>query len=147
MVALYEEIVFRGYVLRNLMKSFNKWPALFISALLFTLVHASNPGIPWTGLLNTFLGGALIGVAYIHTRSLWLPVFFHFTWNFMQGPVIGFPVSGIPFNSLFILETKGNPLVSGGDYGFEGSLISSFFLLAAFSVWGYFESKRAHSGY
>lgn len=147
MVAFYEEIVFRGYVLRNMMKSFNKWLALFISALLFTLVHASNPGVPWTGLLNTFLGGMLIGITYINTRSLWLPVCFHFTWNFIQGPVIGFHVSGISFTSLFILETKGNSLVSGGEYGFEGSLVSSFFLLAAFSIWGYFESKRSHSGY
>jgi membrane protease YdiL (CAAX protease family) len=147
MVAVYEEIVFRGYVLRNLVKSFNKWLALFISALLFTLVHASNPGVPWVGLLNTFIGGLLIGITYINTRSLWLPIFFHFTWNLAQGPVIGFHVSGISFNSLFILETKGNSLVSGGDYGFEGSLVASFFLLAAFSVWGYFESKRSPSAY
>jgi membrane protease YdiL (CAAX protease family) len=147
MISFSEEIVFRGYVLRNMMKSFNKWLALLISALLFTLVHASNPGVPWAGLLNTFIGGLLIGITYINTRSLWLPILFHFTWNFMQGPIVGFHVSGISFNSLLILETKGNSLVSGGDYGLEASLVGSFFLLAAFSVWGYFESKRSHPAY
>lgn len=143
MVAFSEEIVFRGYVLRNLMKSFNKWVALLISSTLFTLVHVSNPDVPWTGLLNTFLGGLLIGITYINTRSLWLPISFHFTWNFMQGPLVGFSVSGISFRSLFLLETKGNPLLSGGDYGFEGSLVASFLLLAALSVWSYFERKRS----
>jgi membrane protease YdiL (CAAX protease family) len=143
MVAFSEEIVFRGYVLSNLMKSFNKWVSLLINAILFALVHASNPGVPWTALLNTFIGGLLIGITYISTRNLWLPIGFHFTWNFMQGPIIGFHVSGISFKSLFILETKGHPLLSGGDYGFEGSLVASLLLIAAFGVWSYFESKRS----
>jgi membrane protease YdiL (CAAX protease family) len=143
MVAFSEEIVFRGYVLRNLMKSFNKWVALLISSTLFTLVHVSNPDVPWTGLLNTFIGGLLIGITYINTRSLWLPISFHFTWNFMQGPLVGFSVSGISFRSLFLLETKGNPLLSGGNYGFEGSLLASFLLLEALSFCSYFERKRS----
>lgn len=147
MVALSEELVFSGYVLRNLMKSLNKWLALFISALLFTAVHLTNPEVPATGLVNTFLGGLLLGITFVNTRKLWLPVSFHFFWNFMQGPVIGFPVSGIPFDSVLVLEPKGNPLISGGNYGFEASLVCSLLLLMAFIVWCYFESKRSYSTY
>ena len=147
MVAVADELVFRGYVLRNLMKSVNKWLALFLSALLFTAVHLTNPEVPATGLLNTFLGGLLLGITFINTRKLWLPVSFHFFWNFMQGPVIGFPVSGIAFDSLLVLEPKGNPLISGGNYGFEASLVCSLLLLIAFIVWSYFESKRSYSTY
>ena len=65
----------------------------------------------------------------------------------MQGPVIGFPVSGIAFDSLLVLEPKGNPLISGGNYGFEASLVCSLLLLIAFIVWSYFESKRSYSTY
>lgn len=147
MIAFAEELVFRGYVLRSLLKSFNKWLALLISAALFTLAHLSNPGVPPVGLLNTFLGGLLLGITFINTRKLWLPIFFHFSWNFMQGPILGYPVSGISFNSLLVLEARGNKLISGGDYGFEGSVVCSVLLILSVVVWSYFERKRSHPGY
>jgi len=147
MVAAAEELVFRRYILRNLMKSFNKWISLFISALLFTLVHVSNPQVPAIALLSTFAGGMLLGITFIHTRNLWFPVFFHFSWNFLQGPVLGFRISGLEFSSILVMQTKGNVAISGGNYGFEGSLFSCLLLVFAGIVWGYFERKRQQSGY
>jgi len=132
MIAVSEELIFRGYVLKNLMKSFNKWIALLISAVLFSIVHSSNNGIPAIGFVNTFLGGLVLGVAYIITRSLWLPIFFHLSWNFIQGPILGFRVSGLTFESIMSIEIKGPAMITGGEYGFEGSVIST--ILLAFTL-------------
>ena len=142
MIAVSEELIFRGYVLRNMMKSFNKWMALFISAVLFSIVHYSNLGIPFLGLVNTFLGGLVLGVAYIITRSLWLPIFFHLSWNFIQGPVLGFRVSGLSFESMMSIETSGPASITGGQYGFEGSIICSFLLFLALIAVCYVESHK-----
>ncbi|HUQ65493.1 MAG TPA: CPBP family intramembrane glutamic endopeptidase, partial [Flavitalea sp.] len=134
--------IFRGYILKNLMKSFNKWIALLISAVLFTMVHYSNTGIPAIGLFNTFIGGLVLGIAYIITRSLWLPIFFHLSWNFIQGPILGFRVSGLKFESIMSVEASGSTLLSGGDYGFEGSVICTIMLLVALTAGCYLESKK-----
>lgn len=142
MIAFYEELVFRGYVLHNLLKSFNKWLALIISAVLFTIVHVSNAGIPPLGIMNTFLGGLLTGVTYMYTRNLWLPIFLHFSWNFIQGPVVGFAVSGVSFFSIMKMELTGNELLSGGRYGFEGSAICGAMLLIAVISFSYLEHKK-----
>jgi membrane protease YdiL (CAAX protease family) len=136
MVAISEELVFRGYVLRNLMRSFNKWVALLISALLFTAVHLSNPDVPVLALVNTFLAGLVTGITFMNTRNLWLPIFFHFSWNFLQGPVLGYSVSGFKFRSILIMEAKGDELISGGAYGFEGSMICTIMLMIAVVLWG-----------
>jgi membrane protease YdiL (CAAX protease family) len=142
MIAISEELIFRGYVLKNMMKSFNKWIALFISAVLFSMVHFYNTGIPAIGLFNTFLGGLVLGISYIITRSLWLPIFFHLSWNFIQGPILGFKVSGLKFESIMSVETSGSPFITGGDYGFEGSIICTIMLIIAFSAGCYIESKK-----
>ncbi|WP_227009086.1 CPBP family intramembrane glutamic endopeptidase [Christiangramia fulva] len=69
LVSLTEEILFRGYILRNLMYSFNKYVALIISAILFSLMHALNPNIDFMGFSNIFLAGILLGITYIHTKT------------------------------------------------------------------------------
>jgi membrane protease YdiL (CAAX protease family) len=132
LVAFSEELVFRGYILRNLLKSFNQWLSLAISAFLFTLVHLMNPGIPVMGVINIILGGLVLGIAFMYTRNLWMPVLFHFAWNFFQGPVLGFPVSGLSFKTILTASLSGSDLISGGSFGFEGSVICTALLLATF---------------
>lgn len=123
MVAFSEELVFRGYLLNNLMLSFNKWIALAISAGLFMAFHLNNPGMNVISVLNLFLGGVLMGINYIYTRRLAFAIAFHFGWNFFQGPVLGFPVSGTSLPTILTMQTQGNPLLTGAEFGFEGSLI------------------------
>jgi CAAX protease family protein len=122
MVAFSEEIAFRGYILNNLMDSFNKWTALLISAILFSLFHLGNSYIGFIPLANIFLAGVLLGINYIYTRNLWFGIFLHFSWNFFQGPLLGFKVSGININSLLQTDLQGSVMVTGGDFGFEGSI-------------------------
>ncbi len=123
LVAFYEEIIFRGYLLSNLLESFNKWIALGISAGLFTLFHMGNPGFDFFSVVNIFAIGILLGMNYIYTRNLWFSISFHFAWNFLEGPVLGYPVSGIHFDTLLQTEMKGDDQITGGVFGLEGSAI------------------------
>ena len=123
MVALGEEIVFRGYILNNLMESFNRWIALGISAMLFAVVHMMNPNYDFIAMANIFLAGILLGLNYIYTRNLWFAILFHFSWNLFQGPLLGYSVSGIHLPVLLQTELNGDQLLTGGEFGFEGSVI------------------------
>lgn len=129
LVALAEELMFRGYILNNLMQSTGKYPALIISSLLFALAHITNPDFNWLTLVNIFLAGMVIGINYIYTQNLWYAICFHFGWNFLQGPVLGYHVSGINFDSILQQETSGSTLLTGGGFGFEGSLIASLVMI------------------
>jgi membrane protease YdiL (CAAX protease family) len=123
-IAFSEELVFRGYILGNLMESFgNKWVALVISAVLFAAFHFTNPGVHTLAFINLFLAGLLLGINYIYTKNLWFSFLFHLSWNFFQGPILGFHVSGLTFPSLLVAETKGDLLITGGDFGLEGSIL------------------------
>lgn len=125
-IAFSEELVFRGYILGNLMDSFdNKWIALAISALIFALFHATNPGLHTLAFANLFLAGLLLGVNYIYTKNLWFSFFFHLSWNFFQGPILGFRVSGLTLPSLLVAEPKGDLFITGGDFGLEGSILNT----------------------
>lgn len=122
-VSISEEMMFRGYVLRNLMESMNKSVALFVSALLFALMHAANPNLSLIGNINLFLAGILLGLPYIYTKNLMFPIAFHFSWNFFQS-IIGFNVSGIDSYSLIEIKTTESTIFNGGGFGFEGSVLA-----------------------
>jgi len=135
LIAFSEELVFRGYVLGNLLESLpNKWVALAISAILFAIFHLSNPGMHSLAFANLFLAGLLLGVNYIYTRNLWFSMLFHLSWNFFQGPLLGFNVSGLHLPSLLQAETKGDLMITGGDFGLEGSMLNTAVSLTAFLV-------------
>ncbi len=126
LIAFSEELVFRGYILSNLLKSFpNKYIALAISALLFACFHISNPGIHTLAFANLFLAGLLLGINYIYTKNLWFSFVFHLSWNFFQGPILGFKVSGLTLPSLLVAEPKGDLFLTGGDFGLEGSILNT----------------------
>jgi membrane protease YdiL (CAAX protease family) len=129
MIAAGEELVFRGYLLHNLMESMNKWAAFGITTLLFTVAHIANPSITPVAIINVMLGGALLSINYIYTRNLWFCFLFHFSWNFLQGPVLGYEVSGVELQSILQVELSGNPLVTGGQFGFEGSIVNTLLSL------------------
>ena len=122
-VAFVEESLFRGYVLRNLMYSMNRYVALLVSSVLFALMHGANPNLGWVGLLNLFGCGLIFGISYIHTQSLWLPIALHFSWNFSQAN-LGFNVSGMDSFSFIEVTMHEQNIVNGGAFGFEGSILS-----------------------
>lgn len=123
LVAFTEEILFRGYVLRNLMYSLNRHIALIISAILFSLMHGLNPNIDLIGFSNLFIAGILLGITYIHTKNLWFPIALHFSWNFFQ-TILGFNVSGQNTYSAVEFNMDQKTLLNGGGFGFEGSILA-----------------------
>ncbi len=84
-IAIGEELVFRGYILNNLLQSFNKWIALLISAIMFALFHIGSPGIGAIPFASLFLIGILLGINYIYTKNLWFSFVLHFSWDIFQG--------------------------------------------------------------
>lgn len=133
-VAIVEELLFRGYLLNNLMQSMNKWGALSITAALFSLFHGSNPDVTLFAVINIFLAGVLLGINYIFTKSLWFSIFFHFAWNYFQGPVLGYDVSGLKLTSLLQQSMSGPETWTGGPFGFEGSLLCPLLFIAAIII-------------
>ncbi len=132
-VSLNEEIMLRGYVLNNLLKQYHPYHALGVTAFLFSVMHGINPNITIIGFLNIFLAGVLFGIYYIHRRNLWFPIMIHLSWNFFQGPILGFEVSGIRSKSILDHHIDGPFYITGGSFGFEGSLLLS--LLLIISIW------------
>jgi membrane protease YdiL (CAAX protease family) len=128
-VSLNEEIAIRGYILQNLSRSFNKYIALVLSSLVFMIMHIGNPNMSAVPLFNLFLAGLLLGIYCIHKNNLWFPIGAHITWNYFQGPVLGFEVSGNDVDSIFIQSLNGSELITGGEFGFEGSIILTTFMI------------------
>ena len=145
LVALMEDSMMRGFVLGHMLDvGMNKFLALLISSFLFACLHLGNPGITNFALLNLTLAGVLLGVAYIYTRNLWFPIFLHLFWNFIQGPILGYEVSGTGGkNTLLKLGISDNTLMNGGDFGFEGSLPCTILMIVATGLIIYwFETKK-----
>ena len=128
-VSLNEEIAIRGYILHNLCQSFNKYIALIISSFVFMGMHLGNPNVGMLPLANLFLAGIFLGVYRIHKNNLWFPIGAHLMWNYLQGPIYGFEVSGNKINSLFEQKLNGHEVLTGGNFGYEGSIILTVFLV------------------
>ncbi|MCU4165001.1 lysostaphin resistance A-like protein [Carboxylicivirga caseinilyticus] len=122
-VAFIEELLFRGYIQKYLMQSMNKYIALIVASIFFSIAHFLNPNISIIGTVGIFTLGLLLGLSYIYTKSLWFPIVFHFWWNFIQVH-LGFNVSGKELYSLTELSKQAPNILNGGAFGFEGSLLS-----------------------
>ena len=148
LVALTEEIAFRGFVLGHLLAAgVNRFVALFLSSALFSLMHIFNPNFSLIAFLNILLAGILIGSTYIYTRNLWFAIALHLFWNWIQGPILGYQVSGNNFTtSMLTLRMPEENVLNGGAFGFEGSLICTV-LMIVFTIlivwWG--EKREAIS--
>ncbi len=125
-VSILEETFVRGYVLKNLLKSFNPIISLVISSGIFSLLHFLNPNVNYLALTELFIGGIALGISYVYTRNLWFPFAFHLSWNFFQ-VIFGFNVSGMDTYSLIEFEISEPNSLNGGDFGFEGSYLSIIF--------------------
>ncbi|GAA1061965.1 CPBP family intramembrane glutamic endopeptidase [Agromyces bracchium] len=125
--ALFEEIMFRVLLLSGAIILLRKvpagrWIAIAATALLFGAVHLTNENATLIGAFGTALGGVIYGVAFVATRSIWLPLFLHISWNLSQA-LWGFPVSGnTQWPGWLTSESIGNELLNGGAYGPEGGI-------------------------
>ena len=124
--AAKEEVIFRGYAFQRLVEAITPVGAIAVTSALFGLAHFTNPHRTWISTLNTALVGIPFCVAYLRTRSLWLPIGMHFIWNFLQGFCFGLPVSGLAFSATVLTaRVQGPAWLTGGNYGPEGGLLAT----------------------
>lgn len=125
-----EEVMYRGFLLQ-LLGRYSVPIAVVVSSALFLLGHQSAFGLP-LAMLNLFLSGLFFCVYALREGGLWGPSGFHTAWNFTQGTLLGFLVSGkeVPGGSLVALQTQGSDLIGGGGFGPEGTLICTVVLVA-----------------
>ena len=141
MAAADEELVFRGYPFQRLVDVGGPVFAVITLSALFGFAHLRNPFQTWISTINTALVGVMLAICYLRTRALWLPLGIHFAWNFVQGFVLGLPVSGMVFPSGILQAKISGPFwFSGGAYGPEGSILCSG-VIAAGTVY-FFVSRR-----
>jgi len=133
--AASEEVLFRGYPFQRLVEAWGRVaPVLGLSAL-FGAAHLSNPAHTWLSTANTVVVGIFLALLYLKTRGLWLPIGFHFAWNFAMGFGYSLPVSGIVLGAQPWAVTLGGPVwLTGGNYGPEGSVLTTGVFVAA-TVW------------
>lgn len=124
MIAVGEECFCRGYVQRNLQQALSPFTAILISAAIFMLMHVGNPSKNLLAMPGIFTGGLLLGINYLYTGNLWFGIALHTTWNFLQGPLLGFVVSGLHLPSVFIQTNSGPDWMTGGSFGPEASVLA-----------------------
>lgn len=132
LVAVTEEVMTRGFILgRMLDGGVPRLVALVVSAVLFSLMHLSNPHFAFVPFLNIVLAGCFLGASYVYTRNLCFPITLHWFWNWIQGPLLGYNVSGNEFGqeSLLVVRFPVDSLINGGSFGFEGSVLCSVLLI------------------
>jgi membrane protease YdiL (CAAX protease family) len=135
LAAAAEEVLFRGYPLQTMTRAHLAWLGIALTSVPFALVHLDNPhAVPGFTFINTVLAGLWLGVAYLRTRSLWLPLGVHWAWNWTMGAILGLPVSGIesltPAPLLRAVAT-GPHWLTGGSYGIEGGAACTIALLVS----------------
>ncbi|MAT43289.1 MAG: CPBP family intramembrane metalloprotease domain-containing protein [Anaerolineaceae bacterium] len=138
-VGIYEEMLFRGYIFRNLAEGLNfktlgtrggLWLAYLISSSIFGIAHLLNPNASLISTVNIILAGLFLGLGFVLTGELAIPIGLHITWNFFQGNVFGFPVSGTGSGATVIqINQLGSDWITGGVFGPEAGLIGIIAIL------------------
>jgi membrane protease YdiL (CAAX protease family) len=125
-----EEILFRGFGFQSLLRVWGPHTTVFTVGALFAALHGANPNSTWLGILNTAGFGILFGYAFLRSGDLWMPIGLHFGWNFAL-PLFGVNVSGLTMRLTgFEMRWNASPVWSGGEYGPEGSILTTAVLLA-----------------
>jgi membrane protease YdiL (CAAX protease family) len=143
-VGFYEELWSRGYQLKVLSEGLHVGPiqpkvaviiATIVTSLLFGLLHAGNPNANTVSVVNITLAGIMLALPYILTGRLWVSIGIHFSWNFMQGAVLGFPVSGLPIRTSVIQTSQqGSDWFTGGNFGPEAGVVG-LIAMTCLTIW------------
>jgi membrane protease YdiL (CAAX protease family) len=143
-VGWQEELQARGYWLQNLADGMGMFWGVLISSVLFALEHLLNPNVSWNAVAGLVLAGLFLAYGYLRTRQLWLPIGLHIGWNFFEGTVFGFQVSGLSEMPYLIRQTvQGTDLVTGGAFGPEaGLVILPAMALGVLLIYGYTRRRK-----
>jgi uncharacterized protein len=133
-----EELLSRGYHLQTIASGTSLFWGVVISSAIFGLLHLGNPNATWVSAAGIFFAGVYLAYGYICTKQLWLPIGLHIGWNFFEGVVFGFPVSGLDIYALTRITVHGPELWTGGAFGPEaGLIVLPSLLLGGFLIYLY----------
>lgn len=132
LAGILEELLFRGILFRLSSRIVGTWGALIFTSALFGLAHLGNKGATLSsGIAIMLEAGVLLGAAYVVTQRLWFPIGLHIAWNFTEGSVFGMQVSGnSTATGLVRGSLAGPPLLTGGAFGPEASIVAVLICLA-----------------
>jgi uncharacterized protein len=143
LVALFEEYLFRGYVLRTLNRSIGFWPGACLLAAIFAGVHLFNPGEGIYGAVDVAIYALFASLTLLRTGSLWFAVGLHAAWDFSLTFLYAVPGSGVSAHNVLLHSVlHGAPWLTGGSVGPEGSAIGIGVLLVAFALYALFGPGR-----
>jgi membrane protease YdiL (CAAX protease family) len=123
LVGWHEELLSRGYHLQTIASGINLFWGVILSSAVFGLLHLGNPNATWVSTAGIFFAGVYLAYGYLRTKQLWLSIGLHIGWNFFEGVVFGFPVSGMDFYTLTRITIHGPETWTGGAFGPEAGLI------------------------
>jgi membrane protease YdiL (CAAX protease family) len=157
-VGFYEEMLSRGYHLRNLAEGLNikKWSSIsalviawIISSSIFGMMHLGNPNASLISTVNLVVAGMFLGLGYVLTGELALPIGLHITWNFFQGIVFGFPVSGTSnMASFIVINQGGSDIITGGAFGPEAGVVGLVaMLLGSLLIWLWVRFRKGSAAF
>lgn len=154
-VGFQEELLFRGYQLRNLSEGFNLESitsrqaaigAMVLTAVIFGAMHMGNPGASIVSTVNVMLAGLVLAWPYLVTGELALPIGIHVAWNFFQGGVYGFPVSGMPWRTALIqVKQQGPEWATGGSFGPEAGVAGLLGLVAVVLLYAAYLKAKGYN--
>jgi membrane protease YdiL (CAAX protease family) len=136
--AAAEQVTYWGYPFQTLLRAHCGWVAVILSSAVFAWYHMGNPNVvPMFTFINTALAGVWFSVAYLRTRSLWFPLGLHWAWNWIQGGLLGLPVSGRAETVSLLRATDFGPAwLTGGAYGIEGGIAcTAALILSIIFIW------------
>lgn len=144
-VSWFEELSDRGYLLQNLKEGLNLPWALFLSSAIFALRHLVNPNTSWISTLGIFLAGFFLAYGWVRTHQLWISLGLHAGWNFFEGIVFGFPISGTESFRLIKQTVSGPEWITGGAFGPEAGFILILAMLVGTMLIHYWSCGRLRS--
>ena len=146
--AAAEEALFRGYPFQKLVAAIGPVVATVLASAGFAFAHRHNPGVGTFALVNIFLAGVLLSMAYLRTRSLWFAIAVHLGWNWAMAGPLDLPVSGLELFDAPVYEPRAAmPWLTGGAFGPEGGLagLVALLLLTA-ALWLFTERRYRGNG-
>lgn len=121
--AWQEELLARGYWLQNMAEGVNLPFGLLLSSILFGLLHGGNPNVSYVALFLLMVAGVFLAYGYVLTKQLWLGIGLHMGWNYFEGNIFGFQVSGLDTFRLIHQSVSGPDWITGGMFGPEAGVI------------------------
>lgn len=138
-----EEVLTRGWMLPVLSARYKPWVGIIVSSLFFAVLHGLNPNLSVIAMINLALFGFFAAFYALREGSLWGICALHSVWNWVQGNIFGFEVSGGSFGggTLLNLMETGPDWFTGGPFGPEGGLAVTIMLLVGMAFIFFWPTK------